>query len=116
MPPSTVKTIRNVILWQYAKIISESAKFGKTNYGFIMNRFMRLKRGEIHWSTSIREYVKEHETKNQCIYCGSKEKLTLEHILPKCRGGRDDPNNANLWSVSPVTAAKEEKDFMNGKV
>ena len=94
MPPPAVKTIEDLLFWQYAKIIAESAGFGKKNYGFIMNRFKKLKSGEFHWSTSIREYIKEREVPNKCIYCGSEAKLTVEHILPRCRQGPDNPSNA----------------------
>jgi len=94
MPPSAVKTIRDELYWQYAKIISESAKFGKKNFGFIMSKFKELQSGKIKWSTTIREYVKEHESPDECIYCGSKDNLTVEHILPRSRGGPDIPDNA----------------------
>jgi len=56
-----VKSFRDLIYWQYAKIISESAGAGKRQYGFVMDRFKKLVSGEISWSTSIREYVKERE-------------------------------------------------------
>ena len=94
MPPSAVKSIRDLIYWQYAKLIAESAGFGKKNYGFIMSKFKELQSGKIQWSTAIREYIKEHEVPNQCIYCGNKENLTLEHILPRSRGGPDITDNA----------------------
>jgi hypothetical protein len=83
-----------LIFWQYAKIISESAGYGKKQFGFVMDRFQKLSSGEISWSGSIREYVKEREKRDECIYCGKKDDLTLEHILPRCRGGVDSPDNA----------------------
>ncbi|MCG2735503.1 MAG: hypothetical protein L6282_03830 [Candidatus Methanoperedenaceae archaeon] len=47
MPPKAVRTVRDLIYWQYAKLIAESAGYGKTkNYGFIMDRFKQLKNGE----------------------------------------------------------------------
>jgi hypothetical protein len=94
MPPSAVRTIRDLIFWQYAKIISESAGYGKKQFGFVMERFKKLSSDEIVWSSSIREYVKEREKKDVCIYCGKKDDLTLEHILPRSRGGPDNPDNA----------------------
>ena len=94
MPPPAVKTIRDLIFWQYSKIIAESAGMGKSNYSFIMDRFKKLQNNEISWSTSIREYIREKDEPNQCIYCGKKEKLTLEHILPLSRNGPDHPDNA----------------------
>jgi len=59
-----------------------------------MDRFKKLTSGEIVWSTSIREYVKEREKPEECIYCGTKTNLTLDHILPRSRGGPDSADNA----------------------
>ncbi|MCD6215939.1 MAG: HNH endonuclease [Candidatus Aenigmarchaeota archaeon] len=94
MPPAVVKTIKDEIFWQYAKLISKSAGFGINQRAFQMNRFIALRDGKIKWSTAIREWIKEHEKPNECIYCGSKENLTVEHILPKSCGGPDTPDNA----------------------
>lgn len=94
MPPAAIRTIKDEIFYQYSKIISESAGFGKNNYGFIMSNFKELKNGNKVWSTAIREWIKEHEKPNECIYCGSKDKLTTEHILPRCRNGPDIADNA----------------------
>jgi hypothetical protein len=94
MPPTAVKTVKDLIFWQYSKIIAESSHMGKSNYGFIMSKFKELQLGKVHWSSSIREYVKEHEVAGQCIYCGVDDKLTLEHILPTSRGGPDTADNA----------------------
>lgn len=94
MTPRAVRTLRDLIFWQYAKIISESAGFRKSNYGFIMDRFKRLRSEEIEWSSSIREWIHERENPDQCIYCGAIEKLTVEHMIPLSRGGPDHPDNA----------------------
>ncbi len=47
MPPKAIKTIRDLIYWQYAKIISESAGFGKKQFAFVMDRYKKLQSGEI---------------------------------------------------------------------
>ena len=51
MPPKAVKSVKDIIYYQYAKIISGSAGFGKTNYGFIMSTWKKLKSGDMQWST-----------------------------------------------------------------
>jgi len=94
MPPRAIRTLKDLLFWQYAKIISESAGFGKSNYGFIMDRFKRLRSGEIEWSSSIREWIHEMENPDRCIYCGADEKLIVEHMIPLSRGGPDHPDNA----------------------
>ncbi|MBI4590655.1 MAG: HNH endonuclease [Candidatus Rokubacteria bacterium] len=93
MPPAAVKTIRDLIFWQYSKIISESAGAGKKQYAFVMNRFKKLQGGEIEWSGSIREYVKERELPNQCIYCSATRDLSYDHLVPRNRGGPDVADN-----------------------
>ena len=93
MPPRAVKSVKEIIFYQYAKIISNSAGFGKSNYGMIMSRYKKLVNGEINWSSSVREWVLEHENHNTCIYCGAERDLTTEHILPRSRGGEDIPDN-----------------------
>jgi hypothetical protein len=40
------------------------------------------------WRTAIKEYWN-----NQCVYCGSSENLTLDHVHPKARGGHDTTHN-----------------------
>ena len=100
--------MKDLLYWQYAKIISISAGVGKTNYGFIMNRFKKLQSGDIQWSSSIREYVKEHEEPGQCVYCSASSGLTLEHMLPRARNGPDTPENA-VWVCSSCNSKKGSK-------
>lgn len=108
LPPKAVRTIGDLIFWQYAKIISESARIGKKQFGFVMDRFQKLQSGQINWSTSIREYVKEKEKAGMCIYCGGRECLTLDHILPKSRGGPDIADNA-VWVCQSCNSSKGDR-------
>lgn len=93
MPPTNVRTPRQLIYWQYAKIISESAGMGKKNYGMIMNAYKKLCDGTMSWSTSVREWIKERDHDGRCIYCGGAEKLTTDHLLPRSCGGEDILDN-----------------------
>jgi hypothetical protein len=93
LPPAVVRTIREQIFWQYAKLISKSAGFGINARAFQMDRFTSLRDGKIQWSSSVREWLKEHEKPNECIYCGSTKNLTTEHILPVSCGGPDTADN-----------------------
>ncbi len=73
-----------------------------------MDRFKKLTSGEIVWSTSIREYVKEREKPEECIYCGTKTNLTLDHILPRSRGGPDSADNT-VWVCKTCNSSKGDK-------
>lgn len=49
---------------------------------------------EVGGSTYIthREAVLERDN-HQCVYCGSDEKIVLDHLIPVLRGGDNDPDN-----------------------
>jgi hypothetical protein len=103
-PPPVVKTLRELIYWQYAKIISNSAGMGKKQWGFVMDRFEKLRDENIFWN-SIREYVKERETSNKCSFCGSSDQLSLEHLFPRTLHGPDDEKNVT-WICRRCNSSK----------
>ncbi len=90
MPDREVKTVRDVIYFQYAKLIARSS-FGckngdeakKKDYGFIKLKFRELQSGAINWSDILREDKQFAESEKKCVYCGSEENLQWEHIVPK---------------------------------
>jgi hypothetical protein len=92
MPPPYVKSIREEILYEYAKLISRSA-YGKLEYAFISNRFKKLCSGEINISDTIREWEREQELPKECVFCGAKDNLSTDHLIPKNRGGNDSTDN-----------------------
>jgi len=95
MPPGYVKTIRDEIFYEYAKLISRSS-YGKLEYGYITNRFFKLKDDEIKISDTIREWEKEQTFPRECVFCGSAENLSTDHLIPKNRGGDNSADNLVL--------------------
>ncbi|MBI5024482.1 MAG: HNH endonuclease [Candidatus Omnitrophica bacterium] len=81
MPPKAVKTIRDLIFWEYAKLISGSALQDRKNYGFVMHNFKKLQSGEKKWSAVLREDLQMDPAR--CAYCGGTEELSNDHIVPK---------------------------------
>lgn len=43
-----------------------------------------------------------------CFYCGSKENLTVDHVIPSSRGGLDDDNNL-VTACRTCNAKKSDK-------
>ncbi len=74
-----------------------------------MDRFRQLQRGDIFWN-EIREYVKEREKSDECIFCGSKSKaeLTIDHLLPRSLNGPDDEKNI-IWLCQRCNSQKGSK-------
>ena len=93
MPPPAIKTVRDLIYWQYAAIMTGAATGRKNDWGLRMSFVKKLKSGDIAWSTSVKEWLLEMENPNACIYCGATDDLTTDHILPRARGGEDVTDN-----------------------
>jgi len=107
MPPPAVKTIEDLIYWQYAKIIAGSSGIGKWEFAFVMDRFKQLKDGRITWNW-IREYVKERESPDVCAFCGQSGKMTQEHLVPRSMNGPDDEKNI-VWICQSCNSSKGGK-------
>jgi len=92
MPAGYVRTIREEILYEYAKLISRSA-YGSLQRGFITDR---VQEEEINISDTIREWEREQELPKECVFCRSKHELTTDHLIPQNRGGDDSADNLVL--------------------
>ena len=90
MPDREVKTIQDLLYYQYAKVIAKRAfsitdgKDAKNqHYGFIKKTFKELKEGIKSWSDITREDWQLVESDKKCIYCGSKIDIQKEHLVPR---------------------------------
>ena len=81
MLPTAIKTIRELILWGYARLMSEAALGDRKNWLFTLNSFEQLSFNGKKWSGILQENIKMAPDK--CAYCGSKEGLLIAYIVPK---------------------------------
>ena len=97
MPPPYVETIREEILYEYAKLISRSVFDGRINYRFVSDRFKALRDGSASISGTNREWQREQQLPKECVFCGAHDNLQLDHLIPRSRGGPDSADNT-VWS------------------
>jgi hypothetical protein len=94
MPPKNIRTVRQLIYWEYAQMIAGSAVGDRTNYRFVMYTFKKLEKKQISPSTILRENKQLVERDCVCAYCGKAcDDLQWEHIIPSSRGGPDTIDN-----------------------
>lgn len=97
MPPKNVRSIRQLIYWEYAKLIAGSAVGDRKNYRFVMYTYQKLEKGQLHPSAILRENKLLVEHEKACAYCeGCSQELQWEHIIPRSRGGPDTIDNLVL--------------------
>ena len=121
MPDREVHSIRDLIYYQYAKIIARSAfsssngvQAKQQNYGFIKVTFRDLKSGGKSWSHIEREDWQLVEAEKKCIYCGAAENLEREHIVPMSLRIKPDCATCDciqsihnqVWACSACNSAK----------
>lgn len=109
MPPTAVKTIKDLIYWEYAKLISGSALQDRKNYGFIMHTFKKLQRGEIKWSDILREDMNVDMAR--CAYCNSSKELSNDHIVPKRECHYSEIHNI-VKACKNCNSSKGDKDLV----
>lgn len=109
MPPKNVRTVRELIYWEYAKLISGAAIGDRKNYGFVMHTYKRLLAGKMEPSAILRENQMLVEGECCCAYCGSAENLQWEHIIPSSRGGPNTIDNM-VQACSKCNASKADRD------
>jgi hypothetical protein len=108
-PHASVKTIQDLIHWEYAKLIARAARLGH-QWGFIMSRYKKLKLGEIKHSSIMRDDLKALDFGKQfCIYCESTEDLAHDHLIPKARGGPDTIHNIVI-ACKRCNSSKRDRD------
>lgn len=95
MPPGYVKTIQDEIHYEYSKLISRAA-YNTLERAFITDRYFKLRSGEIKISDTIREWEREQILPKECVFCGSKDNLSTDHLIPKNRGGDNSSDNLVL--------------------
>jgi hypothetical protein len=73
--PRTFTTIRELIYWEYAKLISGSAIGHRANFKFVNFTFRKLMEGRATPSTILTENQKLFALGNVCAYCGASSPL-----------------------------------------
>lgn len=91
--PTRFDTVRELIFWEYAKLIARSATGSKEKFGFVQYCFHRLKHGKINPSLILHENKKVVETGDHCAYCGGKHRLHWKQIILRSLGGPDTFDN-----------------------
>ncbi|MCG3221041.1 MAG: HNH endonuclease, partial [Candidatus Heimdallarchaeota archaeon] len=81
MLPQNVRSVKDLIFWQYAKVLSHSSGYGRSNMQFIENYYQKLQKEEITWEDALKEFKSTVEITQSCAFCGEIRKLSLEQML-----------------------------------
>lgn len=107
--PRSFATVRDLIYWEYAKIIAEKAVGGRSNYRFVNFAFRWLVEGRMSPSSILTENQQLFMLGEVCAYCGATGPLQWEHIVPLALGGPDSIDNM-VRACAPCNLEKGARD------
>ncbi|MBI3049869.1 MAG: hypothetical protein HYY76_16310 [Acidobacteria bacterium] len=81
------KTVRDFIYYYYAKLVIAPSAGEAGNYRFIMDRYRRLKNGEIQMSDYDREIQRLAQTPGLCVFCAARGHTVPMEVVPLALGG-----------------------------
>jgi len=118
MAKQKIETVREQIYWSYANLAmahtavdKKQEKYGRFNYMIRAKLFKGLKEGTMNMRTIFDDEKIKLQTGQICNYCGSPEKLALDHIFPQRFGGKDDAQNL-IYACRTCNSSKGKKDLM----
>jgi hypothetical protein len=112
MPSRAVsKTIGDYILYYYAKLVIAASAGEAGNYRFIIDRYKRLKNGEIQMSDYDREIQKIAQQPGVCVFCGKQSATVPVEVVPRRLGGPIGIHNL-VHGCSQCASSKEDKDLL----
>ena len=114
MTDTSVKTIRDLIWFQYAKAMARSSGVPGTPNGTVRKTLEDLRSGVREWSVITHDDSLLAGVERKCAYCGSTNELSHEHLVPsslaiidKCPGCDTIQTLHNkVWACRKCNAAK----------
>ena len=113
-----IETVRDHIAWSYANLARAHAALrdGVTAYQRI-HHIIRNKifHGLVNGSMKMRPLYDDERVKmvfpRACCYCGAIERLSIDHLIPRMRGGAHDADNL-VWACRSCNSSKQGHDML----
>ena len=118
MAKQKIYIVREQIYWAYANLAmahtavdKKQKKYNRFNYMIRAKLFKGLKDGTMNMRTIFNDEKNKLQTGQICNYCGSTEKLALDHIFPQKLGGKDNAENL-IFACRTCNSSKGKKDLI----
>jgi hypothetical protein len=118
MAKQKIEIVRELIYWSYANLAmahmaieKKHEKYGMINYMIRAKLFKGLKDGTMNMRTIFDDEKIKIQIGKICNYCGSSDKLALDHIFPQKLGGKDDAENL-IFACKSCNSSKGKKDLI----
>ncbi|MBO6168380.1 MAG: HNH endonuclease [Bacteroidales bacterium] len=118
MSPIKPHTVAELIYWSYANLAMAHdgiarglPTYDKTSFIIRMRMYKGLLSGKMQISTLFKDERWKMENGARCVYCGTTENLSVDHLFPRIKGGADNVENL-ICSCKSCNSSKGKKDLM----
>lgn len=105
-------TVGELLYWSYANLAmahaavsAKASKYGRTHYIIRARLYAGLK----NQTMSIGPLIDDERLKmilpQACCYCGSRDQLSIDHLIPTKRGGENSGENI-VWACRSCNSSK----------
>jgi hypothetical protein len=115
----TIETIGESLYWSYANLAMAHAavrkqepKYGRTHFMIRAKLFKGLKEQTMSLGTIADDERLKMILPQACCYCGSDKNLSIDHLIPKAKGGIDDAENM-IWACRSCNSSKGATDMLD---
>jgi len=117
MPPDNRSTVGERLFWCYANLgmaekatRDHAAEYTRQHFMIRAHLYKGLRTGSMAPRTFLRDQQIRMRLPQECIYCGSTERLSIDHIIPTNLGGEDGSDNS-IWACRSCNSSKGAKDL-----
>ena len=118
MAKQELNTVKEILFWSYANLAMAHTAVDRRQEEYATFNYMiraKLFKGLMEGSMNIGTLFDDEKVKllfgNKCSYCGSTERLALDHIFPQKMGGKDAGDNL-IYACRCCNSSKGKKDMM----
>ena len=111
-------TIGESLYWSYAQMAMafasarhEEPTYQKRDYIVRTKTYYGLLRGQLQLGSLFKDEREKITAAGHCAYCGGTDELSLDHLIPRLRGGEDAADNL-VTACRPCNSSKGARDVL----
>lgn len=124
MPRPEPATVGEKLFWSYANLAMAhvalkdgAVKYSVKHFGIRARLYAGLRKGTMAVRSLFDDEREKLAQGPRCSYCGAADRLSVDHIFPRLKGGRDAADNLlpACRSCNASKGARDLLDWMRGR-
>ena len=114
-----IKTLGELLHWSYANlamahsaVTAKAEKYGRTHFMVRARLYAGLNRQTMNIGPLADDERLKMILPQACCYCGSRDFLSVDHLMPTRRGGAHDGDNM-VWACRSCNSSKCARDVLD---